>query len=84
MKLTPTFTYVGFYAAQAVFYFFIKFLIVKNQVYQWKMQKIIATIFLTMKATILDTHGILCIKDLDLTFVKKKGNYLGTLLASLE
>ncbi len=37
--------------------FFPKFLHVKNQVYQWNLQNNIITIFLTIKATILDTHG---------------------------
>ncbi len=37
--------------------FFSKFLHSKNRVYQWNMQKNILSIFLTMKATILDTHG---------------------------
>jgi len=36
---------------------FFRILHVENQVYQWNMQKIIVSIFLTMEATILDTHG---------------------------
>jgi len=42
-----------------LFQFFLnKFLHVKNWVYQWNIENIIELIFLTMKATILDTHGL--------------------------
>ncbi len=37
--------------------FFSKFIHAKNQVYQWYMEKYYCIIFLTMKATILDTHS---------------------------
>jgi len=40
------------------FYFFSKFPPVRNHVKQLNMQKIMVSIFLTMKATIFDTHGI--------------------------
>jgi len=55
--------HAGFYTAQAVFWhsslnFFSKFPHLKNWVYQWIMQKNIASIIFTMKATILDTHCI--------------------------
>jgi len=56
------FTHI-FTRAQAVFWrlslhFFSKFLQLRNQVYQWNMQYNYCIDFLTMKATILDTHGI--------------------------
>jgi len=38
--------------------FYSKFLHVMNWVYQWNMQKITFSNFLTIKATILDTHGM--------------------------
>jgi len=37
---------------------FLKFLQVKNRVYKWNILKNYCTNFLTMKATILDTHSI--------------------------
>jgi len=39
--------------------FFLHFLHLKIQVYQWNMQKNMVLILLTMNATILDTHSII-------------------------
>jgi len=54
-------TRADFNASQAIFWcsslIFSKFLHVKNWPNQWNMQKNYCLDFLTMKATILDTHG---------------------------
>ncbi len=67
-----------FTPAQAAFLtfvpqFFSKFLLVKNWVYQWNMQKIIELIFLTMKAINRDTH---CISALHSFILKSQKMYL--------
>jgi len=57
--LTSVFTYLKpkpYFFICALF--FSKFLHVKNWVYQWNMQKNMVFIFLTIKATILDTQSV--------------------------
>jgi len=57
----PSYRHAIFYRTQAVLQFFYnflnKFLHVKNWANQLNMQKIMGSIFLTMKTTIFDTHG---------------------------